>query len=126
LKALQVLDALAYYSDWVSSQGRIPFFEGEESQAGSLLQQVRVIEQQWFPELSNESAEIFAVHSRLIAFLRAQEALRLRDPETWLESDYEAQFMDLWRPHVRAVNGIVRKLRPLADLGQVQSETLAA
>jgi len=126
LKALQLLDALGCYSDWVASQGRMHFFQRQESQADSLLQQVWDIGQQWFPELSNETAEIFAVHARLIEFLQTQHALSVCDAETWLESDHERQFMNLWRPHVRAVNGIVTKLRAVAELGQVQSETFAS
>ena len=129
LKAVQVLDALARYSDWVAAQGRTPFFQGDARQEDSPLQQVRAIRKQWFPELSNETAEIFAVHARLIDFLWTQQMLRVSDPEAWLESDYDRQFMDLWRLHVRAVNETVEKLRQVAgvaDLGQAPGETFAA
>ena len=128
LKAVQVLDALARYSDWVAAQGRTPFFQGDARQEDSPLQEVRAIRKQWFPELSNETAEIFAVHARLIDFLWTQQMLRVSDPEAWLESDYDRQFMDLWRLHVRAVNETVEKLRPVAgvtNLGQAPGETFA-
>jgi hypothetical protein len=121
LKAVQVLDALARYSDWVAIQGRAPFFQGDARQEDSPLQQLSAIRKQWFPELSNETAEIFDVHARLIDFLWTQQMLRVNDPEAWLESDYDAQFMDLWRLHVRALNETVEKLRlvaGVADLGQ--------
>jgi hypothetical protein len=129
LKAVQVLDALARYSDWVAAQGRTPFFQGDARQEDSPLQQVRAIRKQWFPELSNETAEIFAVHARLIDFLWTQQMLRVSDPEAWLESDYDRQFMDLWRLHVLALNETVEKLRlvaGVADLGQATGETFAA
>jgi hypothetical protein len=129
LKAAQLLGALTLYSDWVAAQGRTPFFEGDARQEDSPLQQVRAIRKQWFPELSNETAEIFAVHARLIDFLWTQQMLRTSDPEAWLESDYDKQFMGLWRLHVRAVNAAVRKLRPVArvtDLVQAPGKTFAA
>jgi hypothetical protein len=129
LKAVQVLDALGRYSEWVAAQGRTPFFQGDARQEDSPLQQVRAIRKQWFPELSDETAEIFAVHARLIDFLWTQQMLRVSDPEAWLESDYDRQFMDLWRLHVRAVNETVEKLRQVAgvaDFGQAPGETFAA
>ena len=124
-----MLDALACYSDWVAVQGRTPFFQGDARQEDSPLQQVRAIRKKWFPELSNEAADIFAVHARLIDFLWTQQMLRVRDPEAWLESDYDKQFMDLWRLHVRAINATVKKLRPIAgvaDLGPAPVEPFAA
>lgn len=120
LKAAQVLDALARYSDWVAAQGRTAFFQGDVRSEDSPLQEIRVFRQQWFPELSAEAAEIFAVHARIIDFLWTQQTLRMSDPEAWLESDHEKQFEDLWRLHLRAVDDIVEKLRlvaGVADLG---------
>jgi len=122
LKAVQVLDALARYSDWVAAQGRTPFFQGDARDEDSPLQEVRTIRQQWFPELSNETAEIFAVHARLIDFLWTQQMMRVSDPEAWLESDYDRQFMDLWRLHVRAVHEAVEKLRLVAGVGDLDQE----
>jgi hypothetical protein len=116
LKAIQVLDALARYSDWVAAQGHTPYFQGDAREEDSPLQEVRTIRQQWFPELSNETAEIFAVHARLIDFLWTQQMLRVRDPEAWLESDYDSQFMGLWRLHARAVHAAVEKLRLVAGM----------
>ena len=129
LKAVQVLDALARYSDWVAAQGRTLFFQGDAREEDSPLQEVRSIRQQWFPELSNETAEIFAVHARLIDFLWTQQMMRVSDPEAWLESDYDRQFMDLWRLHLRAVHEAAEKLRivaGVADLGQEPGKTFAA
>jgi len=121
LKAAQMLDALGRYSDWVAAQRRTVFFQGYAREKDASLHEAHVIGRQWFPELGVEAAEIFAVHARLIDFLWAQQMLRLSDPEGWLESDYDAQFMDLWRLHLRALEGTVEKLRLAAgadDLGQ--------
>lgn len=128
LKAIEALDALAYYSDWVAAQGRTPFFQGDARQEDSPLPQLRAIKQQWLPELSNETAQILAVHARLVDFLWTQQMLRVSDPEAWLESDYDKQFMELWRLHVRAVNQTADKLRQvagLADWGPAPGETFA-
>lgn len=128
-KAAQALDALARYCDWVAAQGRTAFFQGDARGEDSPLQEVRAIRQQWFPELSPETAEIFAVHARLIDFLWTQQMLRVSDPEAWLESDHERQFMDLWRLHLRAVQQAVEKLRMVAgvaDLDQEPGKTFAA
>lgn len=123
LKAVQVLDALARYSDWVAAQGRALFFQGDVGEEESPLEEVRRINRQWLPELSAEAAEIFAVHSRLIDFLWTQQMLRVSDPEAWLESDHEKQFMDLWRMHLRAMNEAVEKLKLVAGVSDAARQT---
>lgn len=129
LKAAQVLDALARYSDWVAAQGRTAFFQGDAREEDSPLQEMRKINRQWFPELSVEAAEIFAVHARLIDFLWTQHMLRVSDPEAWLESDHERRFTELWRLHSRAVNEIAEKLTLVAGMSYLDhapGETFAA
>ena len=122
LKAAQVLDALARYSDWVAAQRRTPFFQGDAREQDSPLEEIHQIGQQWFPELAAESAEIFAVHARLIDFLWTQQMLRLSDPEAWLESDHDGRFMELWRLHLRAVYGVVEKLKVVAGADDLVQE----
>lgn len=129
LRAVRMLDALARYSDWVAAQRHTAFFQGDARDEESPLQEVHQMSRQWFPELSGQSAEIFAVHARLIDFLWTQQLLRLSDPEAWLESDHDGRFMDLWRLHLRAVQGIVEKLKLVAGadvLGQEPGTTFPA
>ena len=50
-------------------------------------------------------------HGRFIEFLWSQQALRLRDPEAWLDSDHDKRFMVLWRDHRGAVHALADRLR---------------
>lgn len=129
MRAARMLDALARYSEWVAAQRRTAFFQGDVREQDSPLQEVHRIGQQWFPELSAQSAEIFAVHARLLDFLWTQQMLRLNDPEAWLESDHDGRFMELWRLHLRAIHGTVEKLKLVAGddgLGQEPGRTFPA
>jgi hypothetical protein len=112
-KALQLLEALARYSDWVASQRRAVFFCGE-AHDDSPLEEARTIDRGWFPELSGDMVEILIVHNRLVNFLWNQQLLRFKDPEAWLESDHDARFMELWRQHHHAVETVAAQLRPLS------------
>jgi len=114
LKALELLDALDRYCEWVAAQRRAIFFQGESEDAETPLEEARHIMQGWFPELAGDMVEILIVHSRLVDFLWNQQLLRLKDPERWLESDHDIRFLELWRQHRYAIEGVQIKLRPLA------------
>ena len=109
--AAELLDALAHYSEWVAAQGRVVFFQDDTQPATEpVLQEVRTVQQQWFPELSPVAEQLDAVHRRLLEFLLAQRELRLRDFEAWVESDQDAGFMQLWQQHCWAVRAIEERL----------------
>jgi hypothetical protein len=105
-----LLDALARYSDWVGAQRGAVLFQDDAQENGSPLREVLALRQQWFPELRAEGDEMLAMHARLIRFLQTQQQLRLQDPEAWLESDHDARFIELWRQHLQAVQGMTDKL----------------
>lgn len=122
LKALELLDALDRYSEWVAAQRRATFFQGEGDDAETPLEEARHIKQGWFPELAGDLVEILIVHSRLVDFLWNQQLLRLKDPERWLESDHDSRFLELWRQHRYAIEGVQIKLRSLARMPQLQPD----
>jgi hypothetical protein len=124
-KALQLIDALMGYSGWIATQRHAASFQGDARQGESPLQEVRLIQREWFPELSEAAAQLLEVHARLIDFLWAQQMLRLTDAEAWLESDHDARFMQLWRLHREAAQAASDKLKLLAGGGEmgVEAET---
>ena len=113
-KALELLEALGRYSEWVAAQRRTAFFQGEGDDAATPLEEARHIKQGWFPELAGNMVEILIVHNRLVDFLWNQQLLRLKDPEGWLESDHDTRFLELWRQHRYAIEDVQIKLRSLA------------
>ena len=118
LKALELLDALDRYSDWIAIQRRTTFFQGECEGDGAetALEEARHIKQGWFPELAGDLVEILIVHNRMIDFLWNQQLLRLKDPERWMESDHDSRFLELWGQHRYALEGVQLKLRSLAHV----------
>ena len=110
LKATEMLDALARYSEWVAAQRGTLLFHGQVRDDSGALREVRTIAQQWFPELSAYALQVFAAHQSLLDFLSAQQVLRQQDPEAWLESDHDAGFLEQWRQHLLAVHLIADKL----------------
>jgi hypothetical protein len=116
LKALELLDALDRYSEWVAGQRRTTFFQGEGDAAETPLEEARHIKQGWFPELAGDMVEIMVVHNRLVDFLWNQQLLRFKDPEKWMESDHDSRFLELWRQHRYALEGVELKLRALAHV----------
>jgi hypothetical protein len=113
-RAEEMLDALARYSEWVAAQRRAAAFKGEPPGPQAPLEQARALRSAWFPELSGGMLELLALHEQLLEFLWRQQLLRLQDPELWLESDHDRQFMELWRAHRLAVHRLADRLRLVA------------
>lgn len=109
-QAQRLAGALQRYSDWVAAQRLLAVFHGESPEAAAALDEACTIRVAWFPELAGDMAELMAVHNRLVNFLATQQALWLRDPEHWLESDHDKRFMALWRQHQYALHALVGKL----------------
>ena len=122
LKALELLDALDRYSEWVAAQRRSTFFQGDGEEASTPLEEARHIKQGWFPELAGDMVEILIVHNRMVDFLWQQQLLRLKDPERWLESDHDSRFLELWRQHRYAIDGVQIKLRSLAHMPEAEPD----
>lgn len=121
-KALELLDALDRYSEWVAGQRRAAFFQGDGELGETPLEEARHIKQGWFPELAGDMVEILIVHNRLVDFLWNQQLLRFKDPERWMESDHDSRFRELWRQHRYALDGVQIKLRSLAHIHQQERD----
>lgn len=71
----------------------------------------------WFPKLAAGMLQVQAQHEQLVEFLRQRQQqvlLRLQDPELWLKSDHDRQYMALWREHRLAVHRLADRLRLVA------------
>jgi len=115
LKAVELLDALGRYAEWVAAQRRNLLFQGDVQEDASALAEMRNIVRQWFPDLAAAAGQVFAVHTRLVGFLSSQQALRLQDPEAWLESDHDVRFLEQWRELDVAVERLAQELKLLWD-----------
>ena len=123
IEAERLLQALQLYSEWLCAQRLAAVFQGEGAEAAAALDTACTIRQAWFPELSGDMAELLAVHNRLINFLGTQQALWLRDPEHWLESEHDKRFMALWRQHRFALQALLEKLEDVASVRIQTSNT---
>ncbi len=109
-QAQRLLDALQRYSHWVCAQRLAAVFQGEGPEAAAALDEACTIRLAWFPDLAGDMAQLLAVHNRIIGFLATQQALWLRDPEHWLESEHDKRFLALWHQHRFALQALQARL----------------
>lgn len=112
--AEEALEALASYSEWVATQRRLGAFGVDRAGPVAALARLRQVQEAVFPELAPGLVRLLELHARLLEFLWRQQALRMRDPEAWLESDHDGRFMALWREHREAVHALAGQLRSRA------------
>lgn len=110
LQAERLVRALQRYSGWVGAQRLAAVFHGEGAEAAAALDEACTIRLACFPDLAGEMAELLAVHNRIVNFLATQQALWLRDPEHWLDSEHDKRFMALWRQHRFALEALLARL----------------
>lgn len=121
-QAVALAGALDDYLGWLGSLRRVTDFRGESPEAAATLDRAVELRIGWFPETAGEMAGLLATHNRTMAFLAAQQALRLADPEAWLDSDHDDRFLALWRLQRYAAQAIRDKL----DLPAVAAPVPAA
>ena len=115
-QAEKLTRALERYSAWVCAQRLAAVFHGESAEAAAALDEACTTRMAWFPELAGDMAELTAVHNRLVNFLHTQQALWLRDPEHWLESEHDKRFLALWRQHRLALEALLARLQEVASV----------
>lgn len=116
IQAGRMLRALQRYSDWLCAQRLAAVFQGEGPEAAAALDEACTIRLAWFPELAGDMAELMAVHNRILHFLGTQQALWLRDPEHWLESEHDKRFLALWRQHRFCLEALLARLGEVASV----------
>ena len=116
IQADRMLRALQRYSAWICAQRLAAVFQGEGREAAAALDEACTTRLAWFPELAGDMAELMAVHNRILNFLSTQQALWLRDPEHWLDSDHDKRFLALWRQHQFALEALLARLQQVASV----------
>jgi hypothetical protein len=123
IKAGELLNALAGYSEWLTAQRSSAFFEGEPPEVELALQELELSMMELFPELAISSRDLFTTHQRLIDFLQAQQVLRLEDPEAWLVSDHDIRFTELWRQHLAVADALAERFKQVVDAEDANQRT---
>lgn len=66
--------------------------------------------------------EIPIVHNRLVDFLWNRQLPRVKDPQRRTESEPDSRFLELWRQHRHALDGVQMKLRSLAHVPHTERD----
>lgn len=110
--AAQALDALTRHAEWVMGQRKALLFAPGTDDRSDALPSFLAIRERWFPELKAESDTLWHAHTRLSDFMQRQQALRARDAEAWLLSDFDLRLNELWQEHLCAMESLAAALEP--------------
>lgn len=109
-QALVLAEALSRHAVWVATQRSKVALELQREEADAALLQARAVQSRWFPGLAPEFRALLEVDRRLDGFLARQHALRLSDPEAWLESDHDEHYLLLLREYLHALDRLTERL----------------
>ena len=114
-QALRLLAALGRYAVWPAAL-RAPLGEGlaedlPEAPSPALLAEVQALQARSFPQAGPQMARLCEADAALREFLQAQQALKLRDTEDWLESDHELRLDGLCERLQAAIQALTHAVR---------------
>lgn len=110
-QALVLMEALNRHAVWVAAQRGGLALDLRREEADAALQVASAVQSRWFRRLGPEFGSLMAIDQRIEGFLLHQQRLRYDDPEAWIESDHDGQFMALWREYVVAMEALTIRLR---------------
>lgn len=110
-QALMLMEALDRHAVWVAAQRGGLALDLRRAEADAALQQASAVQSRWFRRLGPELGALMEIDQRIEGFLLHQQRLRQSDPEAWLESDHDGQFMALWREYQAAMDSLTLQLQ---------------
>lgn len=109
-QATALLAALSRYAVWMAAQRNGSAREAERLTAVAALREARGLQARCFPALTPAFARLVDSDRRLRACIRHQQALRVQDPEAWLDSQPAPALDELWQRHEAALGGLTQLL----------------
>lgn len=113
-QARTLLDALTRYAVWVAVQRSGGVVESDRAIAEAALREAGDLQARWFPALRPALETLIESDRRLHAFVREQQALRVHDPEAWLDSQPAAVATDLWQDHTHTLQSLIQETETAA------------
>lgn len=110
VQARALLDALARYAVWVAVQRSGGIVEPDRAMAEAALREARELQERGFPALRPALQALLESDRRLHAFVREQQALRVHDPEAWLDSQPATVATDPWQDHTHALQSLMEEV----------------
>lgn len=110
-QAHALFDALSRYALWTVAQRHGSAREHERATAAAALREARLLQARCFPALTPAFASLLDSDRQLQAFMHAQQSLRVRDPEAWLDSQPLPVMDELWQRHEAALRALAQRLQ---------------
>ncbi len=110
-RALRLLAALGRYAVWPAALRAPLADEIPEAPTPALLAEVQALQARGFPQAEPQMARLRQADGALREFLQAQQALKLRDTEAWLESDHERRLDGLCERLQAAIEALTHAVR---------------
>lgn len=110
-QAHALLDALSRYAVWTAAQRDGSARGHERATAVAALREARLLQARCFPALTPAFASLLDSDRRLQAFLCEQQALRVHEPEAWLDSQPLPVTQELWQHHEAVLRALAQRLQ---------------
>jgi hypothetical protein len=109
-KAEALVKALYANNHWLDTKRNNLLFREKDHEEPPPLDEARMIQRLYFPELSPFVKAIIAAQSPMVAFLYEQRSAQLKDKEAWLNNNNLAPFGDMFAQYLNAFHSCVEQV----------------
>lgn len=104
-----IVKVLYAHSQWLSDKYNTLVFRNEDHDAPSHLDEARMIQSLYFPELKAEILAIMAAQQPLIKFIHEQRIARMESQEHWIKNFNRTPYDEAYKIHLSALSNTVQK-----------------
>lgn len=109
-KAEVLVKALFAHMEWLEEKRIMLIFRGEEHDTPTPLEEARMIQRLYFPELASEIAAVSQAYVPILKFILDQRIEQMKDKAAWMKSWSTEEYGKLYRACHVAVEAATEKM----------------
>ncbi|MGB7543809.1 MAG: hypothetical protein WBM28_17550 [Burkholderiales bacterium] len=111
-----LVKALYGHTQWLEEKRVTMLFRDGDHDSPSPLEEARMLQSLYFPELAAEIIAIQQAQIPMMEFVGQQRVARMKDRKAWMESFSQAPYLEMYKAHLLAHNAAISKCRTLINV----------
>jgi hypothetical protein len=110
-----LVKSLYAHSQWLDDRFNSMVIRNEDHNEPSPLDEAKMLQSLYFPELAPEIYEVMKAQVPMIQFIWEQRLERMKDQAAWLKSFDREPYNEMYKAHLVALNNATKKSRTLLE-----------
>lgn len=112
-KLERLVKAVSAHGRWIEEKQKLMVFRNEDHDVTNPLDEARMLQALYFPELAGELAAVQQAQMPLLKFIHEQKIKHMKSKEAFIQEWNSAPFNDAYKQYLAVVGTLIAKARPL-------------